>query len=128
VREVDACKKLRDDLHSSMQKTEKDIGELKDRVAHERVVRQHKEEYALLAQKVTQYDSRSKTQSDNDAIQVSPLACARVRARELSGLVPGCTRPHAQESCTNVRAHALISHAHVCLVRLFSRACVYPCA
>ena len=52
VREVDACKKLRDELHNSMQKTEKDIVELKDRVAHERVVRQHKEEYALLAQKV----------------------------------------------------------------------------
>lgn len=52
VREVDAGKKLRDELHKSMQKTEKDIAELKDRVAHERVLRQHKEEYALLAQKV----------------------------------------------------------------------------
>ena len=36
-----------------MQKIAKDIEELKDRVARERVVRQHKEEYALLAKQVS---------------------------------------------------------------------------
>jgi hypothetical protein len=36
-----------------MQKITKDIEELKDRVARERVVRQHKEEYALLAKQVS---------------------------------------------------------------------------
>ena len=69
VREVDAYKALREDLRDSMKKTELEISELKERVAHERVVRQNKEEYALLAKQVETYDSRSKTQSDNDAIQ-----------------------------------------------------------
>ncbi len=36
-----------------MQKITKDIEDLKDRVARERVVRQHKEEYALLAKQVS---------------------------------------------------------------------------
>lgn len=69
VREVEAYKELREELRDSMRKTEKEIGELKDRVAHERVVRQNKEEYAVLAKQVMQYDSRTKTQSDSAVIQ-----------------------------------------------------------
>ena len=81
VREVDAYKKLREDLRDSMRKTESDISELKARVARERVVRQHKEEYALLAQQVTKFDHRSKTQRDNDAIQVCKCMCPVVPER-----------------------------------------------
>lgn len=69
LREVEAYKELREELRNSMRNTEKEIGELKDRVAHERVVRQNKEEYAVLAKQVMQYDSRTKTQSDSAVIQ-----------------------------------------------------------
>jgi hypothetical protein len=69
VREVEAYKALRDDLRDSMRKTETEIAELKERVAHERVVRKNKEEYAVLAKQVLQFDSRTKTQSDSAVIQ-----------------------------------------------------------
>ncbi len=47
-----AYKELQEELKVEMVKTEQEIEKLKDRVAHERVVRKNKEEYAALAKQV----------------------------------------------------------------------------
>ena len=83
-REVEAYKSLRDDLQDSMKRTEKDIAELKDRVAHERVVRQNKEEYAVLAKQVETFDSRSKTQTDKEAIEQDLLLLEEQQQKQMA--------------------------------------------
>jgi hypothetical protein len=52
MREMDAYKELQDKLAGDMKRLSGEIETLKERVAHERVVRKNKEEYAALAKQV----------------------------------------------------------------------------
>eukprot|EP00961_Rhodomonas_salina_P184211 2487312-Rhodomonas_salina.2 len=68
-REVDAYKEVQDKLKEQMVQTEGEIEKLKDRVAHERVVRKNKEEYATLAKQVETLAPRKQTEKDRAVLQ-----------------------------------------------------------
>ena len=68
-REVQAYKELQEELKLEMARTEEEIEKLKDRVAHERVVRKNKEEYAVLAKQVETLAPRKQTEKDKAVLQ-----------------------------------------------------------
>lgn len=69
LREVQAYKSLQADLQSEMEKTSAEIEKLKERVAHERIVRKNKEEYTVLAKTVEHLPSRKQTEKDKTELQ-----------------------------------------------------------
>eukprot|EP00286_Rhodomonas_abbreviata_P005539 CAMPEP_0181339126 /NCGR_PEP_ID=MMETSP1101-20121128/29052_1 /TAXON_ID=46948 /ORGANISM="Rhodomonas abbreviata, Strain Caron Lab Isolate" /LENGTH=165 /DNA_ID=CAMNT_0023449999 /DNA_START=199 /DNA_END=696 /DNA_ORIENTATION=- len=68
LREVEAYLELQEELKKEMLRTEEDIVKLKERVAHERVVRKNKEEYAALAKQVETLAPRKQTEKDRTVL------------------------------------------------------------
>jgi hypothetical protein len=64
IRECQAHKELQGEVAADMERTAADIAVLKEQVAHERVIRANKEEYAILAKQAEKLPPRSKTEKD----------------------------------------------------------------
>ena len=63
-RECQAHKELQAEVRADIERTAADIAVLKEQVAHERVLRANKEEYAILAKQAEKLPPRSKTEKD----------------------------------------------------------------
>ena len=61
IRECQSHKELQTDVQRDIERTGAEIAVLKERVAHERVIRANKEEYAILAKQAEKLPPRSKT-------------------------------------------------------------------
>ena len=75
IRECHAHKELQAEINADIERTAAEIAVLKDRVAHERVLRANKEEYAILAKQAEKLPPRSKTDKDKVTIAARLRAC-----------------------------------------------------
>jgi hypothetical protein len=115
MREMDAYKQLQEKLAGDMKRLSGEIETLKERVAHERVVRKNKEEYAALAKQVNMplfflsrilIHSRMHTHEVMDFLLIVHAPVSSYFAMNKSHPVHAHTRTHTHTH-TRTHAHAL---------------------
>lgn len=107
IRECQAHKELQGEVAADMERTAADIAVLKEQVAHERVIRANKEEYAILAKQAEKLPPRSKTEKD--------------KASCITLLILNCTFLHPNPQFGGLNLQAALNEQ---LARLEEQTCV----